>query len=126
MPPVGGKFRRLYAAKPPLGGFGGAEPPKNSGGVWGTRSPPQQCGPWQGATATRDADDTQWLQGPALGGWRLGAVRGARRDTACSELLGYMIQSEALVIFSKVCKTTFDQNTKRLRQLYSLEEACEE
>ena len=31
MPPAGGTFHRLYEAKPPLGGFGGAEPPKNSG-----------------------------------------------------------------------------------------------
>jgi len=30
-----------------------------------------------GATATRDADDTQWLQGPPTWGWRLGATRDA-------------------------------------------------
>ena len=41
-----------------------------------------------GATAARDADDTQLLQGPPTWGWRLGATRDARRDTACPEPLG--------------------------------------
>jgi len=51
-----------------------------------TSKPPATPQP-QGATATRDADDTQRLQGAACGGLGAGATRDARRDTDPAEPL---------------------------------------